>query len=191
MPKRLTTYQRFAQRSKAARAERTKAISRLKRAGLVSGRSNLKSSKVRAGLLVKYRDVIARKAAVVKLPRGLITKQLKQSFRVSGLNVVIPHKIGERVRIEKSTGLITSTRVFKGQRIKRIIVVNNRIPKARKGKKMFFSITFSGDRKVRFDSYKKLEEFMNGDSYVNTFKNWREYLEVDEIDVDDEGGEDE
>ena len=192
MKKRRTTLQRYAQLSKSVRAERKQLIRQLQTKGLVSKRANLKSPKVRAGLLDKFRDVLTRKATVVKVPRGFKVKSLKKSFRVQGLNIVIPHAKGERVRVEKSTGHITSTRVFKGQRIKRIIQTSGRIPKARKGKKLFFSLEFAQGRRVRFDSHKALEEYMAGDSFKYTFKNWRDYMEIEEVNADDEeGAEDE
>ena len=186
MAKRSSTLARYAQRSRAARAERTRQLIKLRSIGLVSKKANLKSPKVRAGLFVKYRDVIQRKAAVVTVPKALQPKTLKKSFRVSGVKVVIPHAKGERVRVEK-TGRITSTRKIKGEKVKRILSFGTEKHKARKGKKLIYAVPFTGGQRVRNDSLEELQVFMARYEFPKgNYNNWRDYMEIEEVDAGDD-----
>lgn len=182
MAKRPTALQRAAQASKAAKAERNKQIKTLKGLGLVRKNQNLKNPTVRRNLLSKYRNVLIHKATVVTVPKGLSVKY-KKSFRVVGNKIVVPRVKGERVHVEAS-GRITSTRKVGGERVKRILHVGGKMPKPAKGKKFMYAVPFTGGTRVRFDSFEALQEFM---APYHSFKNWKDYLEIEEIDADDDG----
>lgn len=192
MPKRLTTLQRYAQRSRAAKVERSRQIFKLKSLGLISKKANLKSAVTRRNLREKYIDVLQRRATVLTVPKGFSIKGLKKSFRVEGLNVVVKHAKGERVRLEKS-GRITTTRKVAGERVKRILHFGGKMPKPGKGKKFMYAVNFSGGQRVRFESLQELTDFMNqydpnSKSYVKgNYANWRDYMEIEEVAADDDG----
>jgi len=188
MAKRPSIATRSAQANRRAKKERDRQIQRLKDYGLVSKRQNIKSAVTRRNLLSKYKDVLTGKATVVTVPKGFAAK-LKSSMRVVGPKVVVPRERGERVTFEKSSERITTSRKVGGQRVKRIVYTGGAMPKPRKGKKFMYAVPFTGGGRVRFDSFAALKDFMQP---YHSYKNWKDYLEIEEVDADeDEGADDE
>lgn len=167
---------------KGARAQakiRAKQIARLRDYGLIK-KSQGRTPKSRRAVLSKFRDVLTHRAAVVEVPTGKSARAYAaHGFKVKGRNVVVPRSKGERVRVEKS-GVITTTRNVAGERVKRILYVDKKPPKPRKGKKFLFAVPFANGGRVRFDDLAALRQFM---APYSTYKNWRAYLEIEEVEA--------
>lgn len=165
-----------AQDAKRTRAERR----RLKELGLISKHVDLrkKPSKQQLKTIEKYRDVLTGKAVVLEAPKGR-SREYKGFIR-KGRKIIVPKKPGERVDIEKDTGRIIARPVGK-RGAKRIIVHKGKLGKPRKGKKFFYSVPFANGQSVTFDKKKDLADFM---VKYKTYKNWRQYIEITEVDDD-------
>lgn len=185
MAKRPSLLKRSAQANRRAKKERDRQIQKLKDYGLVTKRQNLKSAVTRRNLLSKYKDVLSGKAVVVTVPKGFAAK-LKSSMRVVGPKVVVPRDRGEKVKFEKRDQRLTSTRKVGGQRVKRIVYTGGAMPKPKKGKKFMYAVPFTGGGRVRFDSFAALKDFMQP---YHTYKNWKDYLEIEEVDAGEDEGE--
>jgi len=186
MAKRFTRSQRLAQAKRELKSQRGAQLKTLKSLGLVSKRANLKNKSTRIKLLSKFSDVLQRRAKVVTVPKGFAIRQARKNFRVQGMQIVVPHRKGEHVRIDRG-GNITATRHIKGHRVKRILHFGGEMPKPPRGKKFMFSVPFANGQKVRFDDLDALRAFMQ--PYAEkTYKDWQDYMEIEEVDDDEAEG---
>ena len=169
-----TKKSRHLQDAKRSRAERR----RLRELGLISKHVDLRKKPTKAQLktIEKYRDLLTGKAKVIEVPKGR-AREFKGFVR-KGRKVIVPRQKGETIKFEKKSGRIVATK--KGR--KRIIHTKGKIGKPAKGKKFFYSVPFANGATITFDSRAELANFM---ANYATYKNWRQYLEI--IEVDDDG----
>lgn len=162
-------------------------VARLRGLGLVK-KGQGKTAKSRIALRKKYKDVLAGRATAVKVPKAE-AKRFRKKFQTKENIVIVPRQKGERVSVDKS-GRITTTRMVAGQRVRRIIYAGGKMPKPRPGKKFMYAVPFANGGRVRFDSMQALAEFMSPYEQ-KTFGNWREYVEIEEVDADEDDGAEE
>lgn len=150
---------------------------RLRELGLISKRVDLRKKVTRsqAKTIEKYRNVLTGRAKVIEVPKG--RSREFSGFVRKGRKIIVPREKGETIKFEKSTQRIVA--VKKGR--KRIIHTKGKVPRPRKGKKFFYSVPFANGSVITFDSKKELANFM---SNYSTYKNWRQYLVITEVDDD-------
>lgn len=131
-----------------------------------------------------FANVIADKAAVVKVPRGK-AKEYKDAFKVKGGKVVIPKIEGERVRYNKKTGMIESTRFQHGERIKKQIIPTT-IDKATEfklGKNQYYVLPLGQHFHIREKSMAAIAAFIYEYEmkYGRAYKNWQKYVVIETL----------
>lgn len=158
-------------------------LSRLKRAGLISPKTNVRkratASQLRA--IEKYKDVLRHKSVPVKVSAKDARFYRKNKFKTRGRTVVVSRKRGERVRVSKE-GIIS----FRNPKSRetRLLHVKGKLPKRKKGMKRFYAVPFANGGTVRFESMAELKAFMGKKEYAG-YKNWRDYLEIADVPDDD------
>lgn len=174
--------------TKAQRAREIKAVRKLRAAGLISKRVNVRKKPAGAvkAALRKFADVVSGKAAVVKVPKN-IARGLKGTVRTKGDLVIIERQKGERVRYDaKEQRIIGKRKVGKRTFTRRIERDLSKAKPARDGSRRYYVVPFSrggGDIDyLKFDDVGELATFM-GEYEKRGYKNWKNYVEI--IDVDD------
>lgn len=184
------------QRAAQAAYYRSRRI-RLREVGLISKRVSLKAKPTiyERTQLWKFRNVLARKATVVTVPKAIAAAYRKAGFAVRSAKgkravVVVSRRKGERVTFQKTTGYI----IAKRGKTKRIYHVANLPPPARKsGKKYFYVLPYVNGQRIRFDEYGELQNWMMQSSASpakgGNYKDWERYVEIEEDDIDADTGE--
>ena len=146
-----------------------------------------KPTKYQLKIIDKFRAVLDGNAAVVDVGRKGV-KDYKKGFLSKGSLVVVPKQKGERVTFDKGTGFITA----KSKGRNRIIVPQKGKPlkkyKAKKGRKIYYTVPFANGGKIRFDDFHELQQFMNA---YKSYMNWRDYMEIEDVADYDYSGDDE
>lgn len=173
---------------KSQRAKEIKAVRKLRDAGLISKRVNVRKKPTSAvkSALRKFADVVSGKASVIKVPPK-VAKGLKGSVRTKGNLVIIEKQKGERLRYDAESEKIIGTRkVGKRHYTRRIERDLAGIKPARVGARRYYVVPFQrsgGDVDyLKFDDLAELENFM-GEYEKRGYKNWKNYTEV--VDVSD------
>lgn len=172
-------------------------VLKLKDLGLIKYNKRHKIGAKEKRAVKKYSDVVSGKAAVIKLPKKE-AKKYGRSFRQTGNLIIIPRKKGDRVRFDKKNKEVVITGKRYGKKT-RTILEPGRGTKARKGPprgyKRWYAIPF-GNSKNYFPNKKELAAFMNEYKHAAVaagrkwgFKNWRKYIEIVDLEIGDEPGE--
>jgi len=175
-----------AQASKNLRRDRAK----LKSLGLLRKRVDLrkKPSRAEKNALAKFADVLRGRAKVIEAKDKKQARAFSKSFRTVDNKVIVPVKKGERVSFSKKSGELKTTRKTKsGKRVTKTIAAGELGPLA---KGQYYVVPFgSGGNEIRyrFNTLKTMLEFMQPyEEKENPYKNWRQYVEIEDI---EDGGE--
>lgn len=178
-----TKKRRLSQAQKAAIPK----LRELKKLGLFGGRVRA-PSKYGVSQTKKFSDVLTGKAAVVTAPPKAVREyRAAGRFKVKGRKIVVPKEKGERVKYDKKLGAISSTRETYGQRVKTVKPPRGgETMKAPRGKRKVYVIPI-GPRRFRFTSRAELEKFMRPyEQGTRPYEKWREYVEIEFLDRDDD-----
>ncbi len=177
----MATRKRSKTQSRNSRAVQTrKNLTRLKDLGLISKKQKVgkRATEYQKQQLWKFRTVLQKKASVAKVPKTRARQYRDAGFVVRGSSVVVPRKRkGEKITVDREGFIVARS---PGQR--RIIAAGDKVPKKRKGVRRMYGVPFSNGGVIRFESLKQLREFM---AQYQSYKNWRAYLEITELDGDD------
>jgi len=212
MPKKSKRTSRQNQDVKRSRAD----LKRLRDAGFISKHINLrgKLTPARVKILKHYEPYLTGKATVVPVPKG--KTRAYRGYKALHGYMQIPKEKGERINIDKKTGIPYKTRAKgKGKGVKTWLVGRDmKMPPQRKGTRRMYTIRFKNLNKFRKKTKKGKGELTDGgisfsrlsggtmgsgggggslaafmDQYEDTYGDWMDYLEVEDFpeDYDTEG----
>lgn len=179
-----------SKKRRAGKAPSTNKIRRdlrkLRDSGLISKRVDLRKKPTAAQkrLLKKYDDVLKGRAVAIDTGSAKKARAYKKGYTTKGNVVIVPRQKGERVRYNKKTNTLSSTRKVRGKTVTKT-VVSGQLPPL--GPNEFYVLPFAGGQRFRTNDLTLLLQF--GGDYesrkVNPFKNWQSYVEIET--VEDEG----
>lgn len=154
------------------------------RAGLLV-RSDLRKKPTKAQLnaVGKYQDFLQGKASIIKTTPKT-AKGFKGKYRVKGGLIVVPRERGEKIRFDKKSGDIVSTRKEGEHTVKKIRKpVNATVRREKNAENVYYIMPFQrGDvvERYPFKTWEELEQFMSRGS-IRNYKNWQSFVEVEEL----------
>ena len=182
------------QRDKQTRRD----LARLKSKGLYRGSVLKKPTRYGTRLTKLFSDVLTGKAAVVKvrgdsketrkLARESLRDYREHGFRVRRNRVIVDRSTGDQVFYNKRVGKVERVSSRSGERRREFVSPGAKgLPKARKGKKFYYTMPFGrgpNQYRIRFDSFDELQKFMQPyeSKSVNPFLDWHNYVIVEELD---------
>lgn len=170
---------RLTQAQKEARPK----LRQLKKLGLFKGRVTRPS---RHGIKQTgvFANVLAKKAAVVKIPKGK-RKEYSQAFKVRGGKVVLPKIEGERYRYDKKAGAIVSVRRQHGETIKKTVLPREltNVGDVPLGTNKFYVLPLGQHFHIREKTMEAIRAFLfeYETRYKRRYKDWQKYVVVEEI----------
>lgn len=171
------------------RARFQKQVTRLRDLGLTGTRKidlRKSPSKSTTNLIKKYADVLAGKAAVVRIPKSE-KKRFKGIFPVVGDTIIVPKVKGERnVRYDPKAGEVVS-KVKRGKRTYNKVIFRDldKLKEPSGDRQRYFSVPFKRGKgrkgKIDYQTYDSLNElklFMNTYVEDGRYKDWARYVQI-------------